>query len=122
MRLPNPLDFNLADCLADPFRCLRLRGAKEDFRCRLRQHGLCIFAVTRLHLAASLEPKNDRILRFPVLGDGRVKLRETLQAGQLIDDKPDRLLIGHRLIQEPQNQRIDPQADERAQCFAHRRS
>src|SRR5437870_2373000 len=96
MSLAKPLDLNLTDGFTHPFGSARLRGPQEDFGGRLRQHSLCILAVTSLHLAAALETENDRILRFPILCDGCVKLRKPLQASQLVDDKPHRLLIQHR--------------------------
>src|SRR6266567_322490 len=98
MRLPDSLDLDFTNRLADPFGSLGLGGAKEDFSRWLGQHGLGVLTVAGLHLAASLESKAHRILRFPVLGNGRVKLREALEAGQLVDYEPDRLLIRHRFI------------------------
>jgi hypothetical protein len=122
MSLAKPLDLNLADSLTHPFGSARLRDSQEDFGGGLRQHCLCILTVTGLHLAPALESKNDRILRFPILGDGCVKLRQPLQAGQLVYNKPHRLPIEHWFIEKAQNQCIDPQTNERAQRFAHRRS
>ena len=103
-----PLNLNLADGLTHPFGSTRFGGPQKDFGGRLRQHGLCILTVTGFHLAPALEAKNDRVLRFPILGDCCVKLRQPLQAGQLIDDKPHRFLIEHRLVKKAQNQSIDP--------------
>jgi hypothetical protein len=97
--LPQPLDLNLADSFADPFRSPRLGGAEEDLRGWLREHGLGVFAVTRLHLTATLKAQDDGILRFPILGDGGMKLRQPLQSGQLVDDEPDRFLVRHGLVQ-----------------------
>ena len=108
MRLAQSLDLNLADGFADPFRGPRLRGPKEDFRSGLREHGLGILAVPGFHLAATLEAENHRILRFSVLGYRGMKLRQALQAGQFVDDKPDWFLVRHRLVQEAQNQGVDP--------------
>ena len=119
MGLAQPLDLNLADSFADPFRSPRLGGAEEDFRGGLREHGLGIFPVAGLHLAASLKAKDDRVLRFAILGDGGMKLRQPLQAGQLVDDEPDRFLVRHGLVQEAQNERVNPQTDERAKRLAH---
>ena len=75
MRFTQPLDLNFADRFADPFGSPWLGGSQENLGRRLREHGLGIFPVAGLHLAASLEAKDDRILRFPILGDGRMKLR-----------------------------------------------
>ena len=62
MGLAQPFDLDLADGLADPFGGARLGGAQEDFRGRLREHGLGILAVAGFHLAAALEAENDRVL------------------------------------------------------------
>ena len=48
-----------------------------------------------------------------------MKLRQTLQTGQLVDDEPDRFLVRHGLVQEAQNESVDPQTDERAKRLAH---
>src|SRR5580658_3838599 len=48
-----------------------------------------------------------------------MKLRQSLQAGQLVDDEPDRFLVGHGLIQETQDESIDPQTNERAKRLPH---
>ena len=50
-------------------------------------------AVNDLKLRLALEPKDDRIARFPILRDCSVQLRKSLKAGQLIEDKPDRMLF-----------------------------
>src|ERR1035441_6936998 len=119
MGFAQPLDLNLADSFADPFRSPWLGGAEEDFRSGLREHGLGIFPVAGLHLATSLKAKDDRVLRLAILGDGGMKLRQPLQAGQLVDDEPDRFLVRHGLVQEAQNERVNPQTDERAKRLAH---
>ena len=81
---------------------LAARGSvvrRKIFGGRLREHGFGVFTVARLHLAASLEAKDYRILRFAILGDGGMKLRQSLQAGQLVDDEPDGFLVRHRFVQ-----------------------
>src|ERR1700730_11435389 len=108
MRFPNPLDLDFTDSFADPFGSSRLSSPQEYFRGRLRQHRFRILPIPCLHLATTLESEDDRILRFPVLSDSGMKLRQTLQTRQLVDPKPDGLLIRHRFIQEAQDKSIDP--------------
>jgi hypothetical protein len=71
--------------------------------------------VPRLQLATPLEAEHDRIVRLAVLGNGRVELRQALQAGELVEDEPDgpmgRAPGGH----EPQDvQRLKQQLHDRA--------
>jgi hypothetical protein len=63
------------DGIANQFRGPWLSCTQEDLRRRLRQHGLPIIHVTRLHLAAALKSEDDWVLRFSILGDGSVELR-----------------------------------------------
>src|SRR5260370_38201501 len=100
MGFPKPLDFDFADCFAYPFGGTWLSRPQEYLGGGLREHGLSILPVPSFHLAATLEAEDDGILRFPVFGDSGMKLRQTLQTGQFIDHKPNRILAGHRFIQE----------------------
>src|SRR5216683_27869 len=76
--LPYPLDFLLSYGVANPFRCMRLARAQEDFRRRLRHHRLRFVSVTHFQLAASLKTQYHRVVRFAVLRDRRVQLRQQL--------------------------------------------
>ena len=98
MRLPHPLDLDFADGFADPFGGLRLGGLEEDFGGGLRQHDLGDVAVDDLKLGLALEAKHQRVPAFAVLSDSRMELRQTLQARQLIQDKPYRVLVLGRRI------------------------
>ena len=69
-------------------------------------------------LGLALETQHQRIPALSVLGDGRVELGETLQARQLVQDKPYRLLVRLGRIQEPQHQQVDPEAMKRAERVA----
>jgi hypothetical protein len=63
---------------------MRFTRAQEDFRRGLREHGFGVVTVPRLELAAPLETHDYRVVRFPVFGDGRVQLWESLQARELV--------------------------------------
>src|SRR5260370_37437847 len=108
MGFAQPLNLNLADRLADSVGSPRFGSSEENLGGGLREHGLGVLTVASLHLAPSLKAKNDWILRFAILRDGRMKLRQPLQAGQLVDDEPDRFLVRHRLVQEAQNEPVNP--------------
>src|SRR5438067_6735918 len=58
--LAHALDLDFADRVGDPFRRVRLAGAKKDLRRGLRQHRFGVVAVPRLKLAPSLEAEDDR--------------------------------------------------------------
>jgi conjugative relaxase-like TrwC/TraI family protein len=45
-----------------------------------------------------------------------------MHTAKLDDHKPYRLLVRHRFIQETQNERVDPKADEGTKCLAHCRA
>src|SRR5260370_4139583 len=77
--LPYPLDFLLSYGVANPYRCMRLARAQEDFRRRLRHHRLRFVPVAHFQLAASLKTQHHRIIGLAVLGDCRVQLRQSLQ-------------------------------------------
>jgi hypothetical protein len=51
-----------------------------------------------------------------------MKLRQSLQAGQLVDDEPDGFLFRHGFVQETKNERVNPQTNERAKRLAHSRA
>jgi hypothetical protein len=103
-----PFDLNLADKLTHPLTGLRLFGGEPDARRGLRQHDLGEMPVQILKLGLALEAQHHRIAALAGLGDGGVKLRQLLQARQLVDDKPHPPLRLRRLIQQPQNQPINP--------------
>ena len=90
--LLQPLDLDFTDGFGDPFRRLRLGRLHEDFGSGLGEHDLRQMTIDHLKLGLALESKHERVLALPVLGDGGVELRELLQAGQLVDHKPYRLL------------------------------
>ena len=71
-----------------------------------------------LKLGLALEAKHQRVLRFSVFGDGGMELRQTLQTGQLVQHKPDRMLALFRLIQETQNEQVNPEAMQGTQGLA----
>ena len=117
---PQALDFDLTDRVGDPLRRVRLTGAEEDLGRRLGEHGFGVVAVPRLKLAASLETEDHWVVRFPVLGDRGVQLRQTLQARELVQDEPRRMRPGLPLIHQAQHQQVQPQAGERDEpraCF-----
>jgi hypothetical protein len=64
--------------------------------------------VDHLKLGLTLETKDKGVLCLSVLGDRSVKLWETLQTRQLVQDKPDRMLALFRLIQETEHKQVDP--------------
>ena len=96
----------------------RLCRLEEDLRRGLRQHDLGEMAVNDLKLRLALEPKNDRIARFPIFRDRSVQLRKSLKARQLIEHKPDRMLSRFWCAQEAQNEHVDPKTVQRPQRFA----
>lgn len=114
-------DLDLANRVGDPLGGARLAGPEEDLRRRLRQHRLGVVAVPRLELAPSLEPQDNRIVRLPVLGHGRVELRQALEAGELVEDEPHRsvglLTAGH----QAQHEHVEPEAGQRHQPGARLR-
>src|ERR1700691_2348772 len=88
------LDLNFANRLANPLGGPRLRCAKENLCRGLRQHGFSIFAVAGLHLAPSLETKDDWALRFPIFGDGGMEFGKRLKDSNFVVDNPDGFLVG----------------------------
>jgi len=74
------LNLDFTYCLTDPSGSARLTRFEEDLGGRLREHSLGVFAVASLKLTTALEAKYHRVVRFPVLGNGCVELREPLQA------------------------------------------
>ena len=66
---------------------------RKIFGGRLREHDLGEVAVDDFQLRLALESEHDWIARFAVLRDGGMQLRQLLQAGQLIEHKPDRVLL-----------------------------
>ena len=94
VRFLHALDLHFADGAAHPLGGIRLRRFEEDLRGGLREHDLGEVAVDDFQLRLALETENDRVARFAILGDGGVQLRQLLQAGQLVEHKPDRTLSG----------------------------
>ena len=93
VRLFHPLDLDFSDGAADPFGGIRFGCLEKDFGRRLREHDLGQVAVDDFQLRFALEAEHDRIARLAVLRDGGMELRQLLQAGQLVEHKPDRVLL-----------------------------
>ena len=68
--------------------------------------------------AFALKSENERVLGFPVFGDGGMELRQPLQAGKLVQNEPYRSLIVLRRGQQPHNEQVDPKAMQRPQRLA----
>ena len=107
------LDLHLADGLADPLRCSRLARPQEDLGHRLAEHRFGFRAVPGLHLTPALESQQQTHIRLPPFGERGRKLRQFLQARQFVEHDPDRRPGSISLRDEPQNQGIEPQADDR---------
>ena len=67
-----------------------------------------LVAVEVFQLSLTLETKNHRIVTLPIFRDGGMELREFLQARQLIDHEPCSLLTFLGLVQETQDEQVDP--------------
>jgi hypothetical protein len=65
-----------------------------------------------------LEAEHHRIVRLTVFGHGRVELREPLQAGELVEDEPDRPMTGWAAVHQPQHEHLEPQARKRDETDA----
>src|SRR5713226_319264 len=111
--LSYPLDLLFSYGVANPFRCVRLARAQEDFRRRLRHHRFRFVPITHFQLAASLETQHHRIVGFAVLRDRRVQLRQPLQGRQLVQNEPYRTRTHAALIHQTQHEHVQPQTDER---------
>src|SRR5438876_1218796 len=68
--------------------------------------------VPRFQLAPALESEHNGIVRFPVFGDGRVELRQTLQARQLVEHEPHWPRARLATIHQPQHEDVEPQTRE----------
>ena len=121
-RLPHPLDLQFADRVRDPLRRSRLARAQKDFRRGLRQHGFRFVPVARLQLAAALEAQHHRIVRFAVLRDRRVQLRQLLQARQFVQHEPRGRIAGSPWFISRSTSSVQPQARQRQQPLAKARS
>ena len=60
--------------------------------------------VDVIDLGLALEAKDNWVAALAVFGDGGVKLREPLKAGQLVDHKPNLFLPGFRLAEKAQDE------------------
>jgi hypothetical protein len=118
----HPLHLNFADGVRHPLGCFRLRGFQEDFRCRLREHHLGDMSIDVLQLGLPLKAENERILAFSVLGNGGVKLTESLQACEFVEHKPHRCLVLLGCTEEPQDEPVDPEAVKRLESVPLRRT
>src|SRR5712692_8165588 len=85
--LAYPLNLLFSDGVANPFRCVRLARAQEDFRRGLRHHRLRFVPITHFQLAAALKTQDHRIVGFAILGDCRVQLRQSLQSRQFVQNE-----------------------------------
>src|SRR5579862_894888 len=119
--LAKPFDLDLSNELADPLASTRLLCLEPNAGCRLGQHDFSKVTVQVFKLRFPLEAQNHRVLALPIFGNGGVELRQLLQTCQLVDHKPCSLLSVLGLVQETQNEQIDPQTLKRTKGFAFRR-
>src|SRR6202034_2200554 len=84
----------------------------------LREHDFGKVSVYDLQLGLSLKSENERVLGFPVFGDGGMELREPLQAGKLVQNEPYGSLFVLRRGQQPHDEQVDPKAMQRPQRLA----
>ena len=87
-RLPDSLDLDFSDHLRCPLRRVRLGGAEDELRGRLREHYFGKMAVDGFELGLPLVAKDDGIVALAALRQRGMELRKTLEAGQLIDHQP----------------------------------
>ena len=113
---PEPFDFDVADGLGDPLGGARLRRPEEDLGRGLRQHRFGVVAVPGLELTAALEPEHDGVVGLAVLGDRGVQLRQALETRQLVEDEPRASGMGLALVHQAQDERVEPEADQRHQA------
>ena len=118
VRLLHPLDLHLADGAAYPLGGIGLRRSEEDLSGGLREHDLGQVPIDDFQLGLALETQNEWVAGLAILGDGGVQLWQLLQAGQLVDDKPHRMLLGLGRAEQPQNEHIDPKTVQRTERFA----
>jgi hypothetical protein len=104
------LNFYLAKVVGDPLRRLRFIRPEENLGRGLRQHRLRIVTVASLKLAAPLKAEHDGIFAFPILRQGCMQLGKPLQAGHLINEKPDTFLVFVPHSQQMQDEHIQPHA------------
>jgi hypothetical protein len=102
------LDFDLAERLQDPFRGAGFGCLEEDFRRRLREHGLGVLAVAFFELAASLEAEDDRVSVLAILGHGSMELGQFVEAGELVEYEPDRLGRVRTWLHHAQDEQVEP--------------
>ena len=72
----------------------------DRMRTALREHNLGQMAIDHFELGFPLESQHKWIFALPVFSNRRVKLRELLEARQLINHKPDLFLSGLRCAQQ----------------------
>ena len=115
VRFAQPFHFDFADELADPLAGLRLLRREPNAGRWLREHDLGEMAVQVFELGLALESEYDGIPALAGFGDGGMKLRQLLQAGQLVDDEPHpplRFCWAHSGAATPANQSRDFAEDE----------
>ena len=112
------LGFHVTQRLGDPLRRVRFARAEEDFGRRLREHGLGIEPIPLRQLRPPLEAEDERAIALAGLRHGRVELRQPLEAGEFVDDKPRAPAGRLRLIHQAEHERIQPQTGERDESGA----
>src|ERR1017187_4353445 len=108
------LDLDLADSFGNPLGGAWLGSLQKHLRRGLREHGLGVLAVAFFHLAAALKPHHNRVPVLAVFGEGGMKLWQLVEAGQLVNDEPNRLYLGvFAVSHHAQNEQVQPHGMER---------
>src|SRR3984885_1381980 len=114
------LNLDLTDGFGDPLGCFRLGRLHKDFGRGLRKHDLCQMPIDHFKLGLALESQHKRVLTLAILGNSSVELRELLEAGQLVDHKPDLALSGLGSAEKPHHKQVDPKRVQGSERFALR--
>src|ERR1700733_14604558 len=97
---------------------MRLRRLQKNLRCRLGQHGLRVFAITLLKLAAALEAEHNRVARLTCFCYRSMKLRQLVETGEFIQNEPYRLGPMERGLHRAEDQHVKPRAMQRKDLLA----
>jgi hypothetical protein len=91
---------------------------EEDLGGGLREHDLGQVPIDHFQLGLALETQNDglRDLRFSVMAV--CSCGSLLQAGQLVDHKPHRMLVRPGRTEQAENEHVDPKTVQRTKSFA----
>src|SRR5262249_16109723 len=81
---------DLPDRATDPFGRVWLAGAQKNLGHGLRKHRLSLMAIDGFHLAPTLKPEHETDVGFAPLSERHVQLREALETGQFVQNKPHR--------------------------------